>query len=799
MQVTEAYRIQPDIFQQTDNKPVIQITQPKQNQHIVFEEVGKMATQMKYIHVVVPLNISVLYTEAEILKNSLTQMANKTTSQKHKIPFTKAVRDTGDYGLLRLQETMEMVNDLNLNLPHNSSHTHHFKEDPHMILKRDIACLYGYSSNPERCDEVRDISQFFLNPLAAIIEAAKGTRWEDSREYQAEKNAALEKQVNNYQTRIDTLYDKLNPTFPETFDDAYYPDAPTTTTSTYRPWTNEWRETYLKKKRDKLYQVLQDLMRDEEFINAASDVPDYYIHSRSKRFIKAFTLFNDVLGTFMGALNAHEIRQLKIKFNSLSEQHNMLVRVTQVHDNEIKELTRNMLKIVEVLDFMAEYNPGLLVMKIDVELSRFYNRVIVLTNAVQQLHHRRLSVDLLSPKQMIAMHESVMEAAHEDGYHPLTTQISDYYQIEVSYTRSDIDIIILVHVPCTKLTSLLTIYRYLPFPIPIPILPKSHDFTIGQSLALPRINETVLDQIFDQNDLDYVQTPEALFITDTTDLIAIGSDDSFQILTQTELAGCIQKNHVYQCDKHHIVKNDLSQSCLGSLYLREERGVRTHCKFERKAVTEMAYQLTKTDHLIYSPNPQTSKINCKNGTTHRIHFDKITKIHLDEGCFIKLQKHTIGADDTITIAPATLQYTWAFDPFVLPANMLTSPAHYDHMLYDIKKDVFELEKQIDERQQLNVFEEMLSTTTFSTNPIALIIWISLAFSSLAIFVLFSIALYYYYYRHRNEQDMEHDQQPPFNPEVPPQLQLPPELLQRLMQVYMQQNVPVRINNPLAIQ
>ena len=124
---TEAYRIQPDIFQQTDNKPVIQITQPKQNQHIVFEEVGKMATQMKYIHVIVPLNISVLYTEAEILKNSLIQMANKTTSQKHKIPFTKAVRDTGDYGLLRLQETMEMVNDLNLNLPHNSSQTHHFK------------------------------------------------------------------------------------------------------------------------------------------------------------------------------------------------------------------------------------------------------------------------------------------------------------------------------------------------------------------------------------------------------------------------------------------------------------------------------------------------------------------------------------------------------------------------------------------------------------------------------------------------------------------------------------------------
>ena len=39
-------------------------------------------------------------------------------------------------------------------------------------------------------------------------------------------------------------------------------------------------------------------------------------------------------------------------------------------------------------------------------------------------------------------------------------------------------------------------FRYLPFPITIPILPKAHDFTIG--------HETIVDHIFDQNDLDYV-------------------------------------------------------------------------------------------------------------------------------------------------------------------------------------------------------------------------------------------------------------------------------------------------------
>ena len=101
-------------------------------------------------------------------------------------------------------------------IPHNSSYTHHFQEDPHKVLKRDIACLYGYSSTPEKCDGVRDIAQFFFNPLGAIIEAAKGTKWEDTKDYQAEKEARLEmeKEVDYLQTRINVLYDKLNPTFP---------------------------------------------------------------------------------------------------------------------------------------------------------------------------------------------------------------------------------------------------------------------------------------------------------------------------------------------------------------------------------------------------------------------------------------------------------------------------------------------------------------------------------------------------------------------------------------------------------
>ena len=55
---------------------------------------------------------------------------------------------------------------------------------PKLKVKRDIACLYGYSHDKRLCDNTADITQIFLNPLAAIISAAKGPRYEDTEPYE---------------------------------------------------------------------------------------------------------------------------------------------------------------------------------------------------------------------------------------------------------------------------------------------------------------------------------------------------------------------------------------------------------------------------------------------------------------------------------------------------------------------------------------------------------------------------------------------------------------------------------------
>ena len=51
---------------------------------------------------------------------------------------------------------------------------------------------------------------------------------------------------------------------------------------------------------------------------------------------------------------------------------------------------------------------------------------------------------------------------------PLTNKISDYFQLELSYVRHPQGIVALLHVPCTLSKNLMTMYKYVPFPIPIP-------------------------------------------------------------------------------------------------------------------------------------------------------------------------------------------------------------------------------------------------------------------------------------------------------------------------------------------
>ena len=721
-------------------------TQLSQDQFIIFDEIGEMASQMAYIHVNIPLNLTALYDQSKLFSSYLHSIRNTTTSEYKRIPFTKAARDTGEFGLRRLERIMKRLKNIDQNLPHLLNRE---KRNVHERQKRgDQACIWGYKEDMSKCDLDNDVAQMILDPLAAIVEAIRGPKYEDTEKYYNEKVKNMKGNSQWFEDNIFNMLMSPKPDFPEEYWEVFATEKPMVYPTTYKPyvntgkdWTEREEQKFYSEKYSKLEKIFKELKQEqleiEKHHNAT--LPDFYIHNRNKRFLQAISLASDIIGTFMGAFNAYEIQQLKSKFQDLSQGHNMLVRVTQKHDNDINQMRQDLKSIVDVIDLMAEYNPGLLQQQISEQLDMFEDRVTVITNTIQQLHHRRLAVDLLSPDQMEIMHDAVNKIAHAEGFHNQAEKLSDYYQIEVTYTRKQDDIVLMVHVPCIKTRSLFKIYRYLPFPIPIPFTTNAHDLTIKQSLSFQNSKINMYNDLFDQDNLDYPKIQEALFITDTADLIAIDSERNFQVLTQNDLANCVQRNHIYLCDKQHVVKHDLTDNCLGSLYSRMESGVRKHCKFERRPVQEMVFQLTDTEHLVYSPTMQSSTIMCKNSTDN-IYLDLITKIKVPENCYVKLSKHTITSTFSSRISSPALQFAWTWDPFTLPSTSLEDPQHLDHMIQELRNRLYNIQSNTTDPE---IFDKMLVHSTFRFNYTSIIIWLALALVSILYFTLFIIAAVMY--------------------------------------------------------
>jgi hypothetical protein len=54
-------------------------------------------------------------------------------------------------------------------------------------------------------------------------------------------------------------------------------------------------------------------------------------------------------------------------------------------------------------------------LQISEQLDIFEDRVTIISNVIQQLHHRRLAVDLLYPDQI--MHNALRKTAHDEDFH----------------------------------------------------------------------------------------------------------------------------------------------------------------------------------------------------------------------------------------------------------------------------------------------------------------------------------------------------------------------------------------------
>jgi len=236
--------------------------------------------------------------------------------------------------------------------------------------------------------------------------------------------------------------------------------------------------------------------------------------------------------------------------------------------------------------------------------------------------------------------------------------------------------------------------------------------------ALPLLTPIhTINDVMNQFSLPTSTAPsqQALHLLPETDLIAIGQNEGNshrnKLLSFADLAACIHCNHVYLCQGHQVLRTDLEWSCLRSIHLQSQRGVRENCEVERKPLRESVFQVSPTDHIVIFLYPHTTQVSCKNGTHYPIRIQTTTWLHLDPGCTLKLFNHTLHSDESLRLKPEPLIWTWALNPLSLPTETMAQAKHIDDHLNLIKTHIAALQNETGKDSE---FPQQISDTLTSS-------------------------------------------------------------------------------------
>ena len=329
---------------------------------------------------------------------------------------------------------------------------------------------------------------------------------------------------------------------------------------------------------------------------------------------------------------------------------------------------------------------------------------------VQQAQNKRLSVNLLTPETLKQVFQHLEDQAEKQGLELLITQPLDLFQINTSYLHSNKTITLILHVPMVAEDNKLNLLQFIPFPL-------------SQSLGA---NTTV--------------TPKV-----DKDLIAVGKHHQYKILGQTNLAACTKLGQNFLCKGRSVLRTDIKDSCLGSLYMHHLPGTLKNCHFELGETKEHVFQTGPSQWLVSAPQTFSSVMQCEK--SHDTIFIKpISSITVNPGCKLYLKSHVIQPDTNQRSTFESRHHSWEWDiKHLFPTSNLT----------DIADELVELRKQgsfiitAKDLQNIQKFEDNKISEWLKPN------YIAIGFITLAtLFILYIAFRFYKWYTNKPLQPLD---------------------------------------------
>ena len=355
--------------------------------------------------------------------------------------------------------------------------------------------------------------------------------------------------------------------------------------------------------------------------------------TRPKRMVTGLVLGTAALmfggsGTLFGWLGMRGSSRLYDNVMALNKRVDQVVQVQSEFLKSFEELSRMVEDSLIKTAIHDQYEPSILLARLRTYVLQLENRITKHERLVQQLQHRRLSVDFLEERSLQLLFNGAKRRAQAIGFHLLLERPSELFQLEASHFFNGDVLSVVLHIPIAPEDSLMRLFRLHPFPLPF----------ANNTFLIPNVRN---------------------------DILAV-SNSNFRYTSQmsmTDLLGCQRINKLYFCERSGVLHKHPEDSCLGALYNQKFDLAKKICTFNIEPAREYIHQLMDNWFLLHTMEPLTVPVLCSNNTHLEWHIRPgVTRQHLGAGCIADFPRHRLLSDVSVLMPQDYVQFDMDWDP-----------------------------------------------------------------------------------------------------------------------------------------
>ena len=398
----------------------------------------------------------------------------------------------------------------------------------------------------------------------------------------------------------------------------------------YHRYIEIWPEPH-KTQVEQIAELSRSCLADKhnDFNNMLDALPQHEVVTREKRFLDLVSLGMSTAALTLASFNSAKISHLETQIVNNNKRLDHLVDITALHEKHFKAVDQKLDDMATQLAHILRYDKVKFSKLTDLMEQKFGTAVAISERLIHTAYANKLSPGALDHEALVAAVKYVNEIAQTSDMLSFVHKPSDLFLVETSYIYKPEDktFVLVLHVPLVTPHNLMPLYEFIPLPV---------HFNFSGNISV---------------------TPEV----GINNMIAVGHSQSYQELSSTDLQGCNKMGETYFCKGRNVLLTDLTKTCLGALYLADNKNIQGRCKFSIGGAQEKIFRLDSNTYVVYSLGKISTNHVCpKAKTISAVQISSGQTVRINPSCYIRTMDHIITADDSeeIAIHSKWLDWTW---------------------------------------------------------------------------------------------------------------------------------------------